>query len=125
MNRRLRSPQSVFLSALATGVVAIAIVFPPLLATVPLAAVAVGEKPAATPEKPAAAAGTTAPSKPLRPDLPTFEQVDRNKDGFVDKSESGVVPGLSANFEKADTNKDGKLDKVEFAKALATLDLSK
>jgi Ca2+-binding EF-hand superfamily protein len=61
----------------------------------------------------------------VRPDLPSFEQVDRNKDGFIDKSESGVVPGLSANFEKADTNKDGKLDKVEFAKALATLDLSK
>ena len=124
MNRRLRSPQSVFLSALATGLFATVIAFPPLLATLPLAAVAVGEKPAPPSEKPAGA-GTTAPSKPLRPDLPTFEQVDRNKDGFIDKSESGVVPGLSANFEKADTNKDGKLDKVEFAKALATLDLSK
>lgn len=53
---------------------------------------------------------------------PTFEQTDRNKDGFVDKSEAGVIPGLSANFEKADRNKDGKLDKEEFAKALAMLD---
>ncbi len=52
---------------------------------------------------------------------PSFEQADRNKDGFVDKSEAGVVPGLSANFERADRNKDGKLDKAEFAKGLEIL----
>lgn len=51
-------------------------------------------------------------------DHPSFEQADRNKDGFVDKSEAGVVPGLSANFERADRNKDGRLDQAEFAKGL-------
>jgi hypothetical protein len=61
-----------------------------------------------------AAAGATAES-------PSFEQADRNKDGFVDKSEAGVVPGLSANFERADRSRDGKLDPEEFAKGLEIL----
>ena len=50
-----------------------------------------------------------------------FEQADRNKDGVVDKSEAGVVPGLSANFERADRNRDGKLDPAEFDKGLQIL----
>lgn len=54
-------------------------------------------------------------------DWPSFEKADRNGDGQLDKSEAGVVPGLSANFERADRNKDGKLDKVEFAKGLEIL----
>ena len=36
----------------------------------------------------------------------------------MDKSEAGVVPGLSANFERADRNRDGKLDRAEFDKGL-------
>jgi hypothetical protein len=62
----------------------------------------------------ATAAGATAES-------PSFEQADRNKDGFVDKSEAGVVPGLSANFERADRSRDGRLDPEEFAKGLEIL----
>jgi Ca2+-binding EF-hand superfamily protein len=54
-------------------------------------------------------------------DHPGFEQADRNKDGQVDKSEAGVVPGLSANFERADRNRDGKLDRGEFDKGLQIL----
>jgi hypothetical protein len=54
-------------------------------------------------------------------DHPGFEQADRNKDGLVDKSEAGVVPGLSANFERADRNRDGKLDRGEFDKGLQIL----
>jgi hypothetical protein len=54
-------------------------------------------------------------------DHPGFEQADRNKDGQVDKSEAGVVPGLSANFERADRNRDGKLDRTEFDKGLQIL----
>jgi hypothetical protein len=54
-------------------------------------------------------------------DHPGFEQADRNKDGHVDKSEAGVVPGLSANFERADRNRDGKLDRAEFDKGLQIL----
>jgi Ca2+-binding EF-hand superfamily protein len=39
----------------------------------------------------------------------------------VDKSEAGVVPGLSANFERADRDKDGRLDRGEFAEGLRIL----
>lgn len=74
------------------------------------------------PAKPAAAAAPApTPGAQLPTDLASFETADRNKDGQVDKSEAGVVPGLSANFERADRNKDGRLDKEEFAKGLQIL----
>jgi hypothetical protein len=53
---------------------------------------------------------------------PAFDDCDRNRDGFLDKSEASAVPGLSAYFERVDTNKDGKLDAGEFDKALAFLE---
>ncbi|HJT61101.1 MAG TPA: hypothetical protein VJ797_05425 [Burkholderiales bacterium] len=62
-----------------------------------------------------------APQAAQQLDHPGFEQADRNKDGQVDKSEAGVVPGLSANFERADRNRDGKLDRAEFDKGLQIL----
>jgi hypothetical protein len=65
-----------------------------------------------------AAGGASAPSESARA---SFEHADRNKDGFVDKSESAVVPGLSANFERADRSRDGKLDREEFAQGLQIL----
>ena len=49
---------------------------------------------------------------------PDFEKADRNRDGFIDKSEAGTVPGLSAYFERADRNKDGRLDRDEFSRGL-------
>jgi hypothetical protein len=64
-----------------------------------------------------AAGGATASNL----DHPGFEKADHNKDGFIDKSESRVVPGLSANFERADRNGDGKLDAEEFEKGLQIL----
>jgi hypothetical protein len=54
--------------------------------------------------------------------LPTFEQADRNRDGYVSRFESRAVRGLSESFERSDSNGDGKIDKVEYAKALAVLD---
>jgi len=53
--------------------------------------------------------------------LRSFDECDRNRDGFLDKSESASVPGLSANFERVDLNKDGKLDREEFQKAVHLL----
>ena len=73
---------------------------------------------------PAAAQTQPAPQTAQQPqqlDHPGFEQADRNKDGYLDKSEAGVVPGLSANFERADRNRDGKLDRAEFDKGLQIL----
>jgi hypothetical protein len=69
-----------------------------------------------------AGASAGASQQAARVQQPTFEQLDRNKDGILDKSEAGGVPGLSAIFERADRNKDGKLDRVEFARGLAILD---
>ena len=68
-------------------------------------------------EKPAPQAA----QQPQQLDHPGFEQADRNKDGYLDKSEAGAVPGLSANFERADRNRDGKLDRAEFDKGLQIL----
>jgi hypothetical protein len=56
------------------------------------------------------------------PRFPTFERLDRNKDGFIEISESAALPGLAATFGRADRNGDGRLDKVEFARALALLE---
>lgn len=52
---------------------------------------------------------------------PDFARTDRNKDGFVDKSEAGGVPGLSALFERVDRNRDGKLDRDEFNRSLVVV----
>jgi hypothetical protein len=52
----------------------------------------------------------------------TFEDLDRNHDGFVDGAEAAALPGLAGVLERADRNGDGRLDKVEFAKALAMME---
>jgi hypothetical protein len=44
-------------------------------------------------------------------------QLDRNKDGVVDKQEARASAKLAAIFDKADTNKDGKLDAAELSAA--------
>ena len=119
MSKALRHRRMLFLSFLAA-------VFFAVMAWLPtVTAQTADQKSDAT--QPGSAAGATQPgavsSGPAKPaaEHPGFEQADRNKDGAVDKSESGVVPGLSANFERADRNKDGKLDKDEFARGLQIL----
>ena len=44
-------------------------------------------------------------------------QLDKNKDGSVDKKEAMVSTTLPAIFDKADSNKDGKLDAGELSAA--------
>lgn len=107
MNLRLRQERNAFLVFLAA-------VFVSLFAAMPLLA---QQKPEQQPEQKPALQQPVA-TAPAAPSL-EFEQVDRNKDGVIDKSEAGVVPGLSANFERADKSKDGKLDKDEFERGLA------
>jgi hypothetical protein len=53
---------------------------------------------------------------------PTFEELDRNRDGYLDRHEAEWLPGLAAIFDAADRRSDGRLDKVEYAQALAMLD---
>jgi hypothetical protein len=50
---------------------------------------------------------------------PTFEQLDRNRDGYVDRAEAAALPGLLAVFDAADRRAQGRLDKVDYGKALA------
>jgi len=58
---------------------------------------------------------------PERPRDMTFEQVDLNRNGYIDRAEARVYPGLAAVLDRADRTRDGRLDKVEYAQALALL----
>ena len=108
MRQNLRPQRNLFLLFLGATFVA-------LMTALPLVTAQTQQQ--AQEEKPAAQAA----QQPQQLDHPGFEQADRNKDGHVDKSEAGVVPGLSANFERADRNRDGKLDRAEFDKGLQIL----
>lgn len=52
-----------------------------------------------------------------RPAHPTFAQLDRNTDGYLDERELAAVPGLAEALERLDRNGDGRLDRAEFARA--------
>lgn len=52
---------------------------------------------------------------------PTFERLDRDHDGYVDRAEALALPELDRVFNEADRRSDGRLDKVEFARALALI----
>jgi hypothetical protein len=111
MRQNLRPQRNLFLLFLGATFVA-------LMTALPLVTAQTQQQ--AQEEKPAAQAAQQ-PQQPQQLDHPGFEQADRNKDGHVDKSEAGVVPGLSANFERADRNRDGKLDRAEFDRGLQIL----
>ena len=110
MNPRLRQQRSVFVLFLGACFVA-------LIAALPIVTAQVHKDDAPSPS---AVGGATKPA-PAPEHADDFDKADRNKDGFLDKSESGMVPGLSANFERADRNRDGKLDREEFAQGLQIL----
>jgi EF hand domain-containing protein len=113
MNPKLRQQRSVFLLFLGACFVALMAALPIVTAQTQQAQ-SKQEMHKQSAEKQSAAAGASA-------EHPDFDQADRNKDGFVDKSEAGVIPGMSANFERADRSRDGKLDREEFAKGLQIL----
>ena len=52
---------------------------------------------------------------------PTLQQLDRDRDGFVDRYEAEALPGLDRVFNEADRRPDGRLDRVEFARAMALI----
>ncbi len=110
MRQNLRSQRNVFLLFLGATFVA-------LMTALPLVTAQTTQEQDRAP----AAQKPPAPQASQQLDHPGFEQADRNKDGVLDKSEAGVVPGLSANFERADRNRDGKLDRAEFDKGLQIL----
>jgi len=101
MNRRLRQDRNAFLLFLGTVYMALMCALPIVTATLPkLAAL----------KAPAAA-----------PAHPSFGELDRNADGYVNRYEAAAYPELDAVFNDADRRPDGRLDKVEFAKGLALI----
>jgi hypothetical protein len=53
---------------------------------------------------------------------PTFQELDRNGDGFLDTREAAAFPALKPLLERAGVPAHGKIDQVRFARALALLD---
>lgn len=68
----------------------------------------------ALPQACAAADGDAQPN--ARPSE-KFRKLDRNGDGFLDRSEVRHIRGYASAFDQADDNRDGKLDPTEFIKA--------
>jgi hypothetical protein len=101
MNQRLRQERNVFLLFLAAVFVSLMSALPIVTATLPN--VRYAQRTAAV-------------------SVVTFEQLDRNRDGYVDRAEALALPGLDRVFNEADRRPDGRLDKVEYAKALALID---
>jgi len=58
---------------------------------------------------------------PVANQQPSFEQLDRDRDGYVDRAEALALPALDIVFNEADRRSDGRLDKVEFARALGMI----
>jgi hypothetical protein len=101
MNRRLRQERNVFLLFLGATYMSLMCALPVVTATLP--------------KLKAINAVSAAPAQP------TFEQLDRNGDGFVNRYEAAAYPELDAVFNEADRRPDGRLDKVEFARGLALI----
>jgi hypothetical protein len=102
MNHRLRQERTVFMLFLGAVFVSLMSALPILTATLPT---------------PRYAQAQSSASGPV-----AFEQLDRNRDGYVDRAEAAALPGLERVFNRADRRPDGRLDKVEYAQALALMD---
>ncbi|HEY7670924.1 MAG TPA: hypothetical protein VIC71_01810 [Gammaproteobacteria bacterium] len=46
----------------------------------------------------------------------TFKDLDKNSDGYINRTEAASSNGLVAMFPDLDANKDGKLSSQEYAK---------
>src|SRR5689334_7886242 len=53
---------------------------------------------------------------------PGFNNLDKNKDGYISKSEAKGNPTLYKNFKQADRNGDGKLSRAEYLTAMTKQD---
>ena len=53
-----------------------------------------------------------------------FAKLDKNKDGYISKSEAAADSSLSKDFAKWDLNNDGKLNRMEYLGARAKEDTS-
>ena len=82
-----------------------------------------GESPAATATSDVPARDRDTPSRAATATntTPSFDEVDKNHDGYVDSFEAGAIPGLIGTFDTADRDRDGRLDRGEFEAATRQL----
>ena len=55
---------------------------------------------------------------------PGFNQLDKNNDGYISRTESLGNPTLAKKFKDADKNGDGKLSRSEYLRTMTAQDLS-
>jgi hypothetical protein len=53
---------------------------------------------------------------------PGFRALDKDRDGYISRSEAKRNPTLSQNFKQADKNHDGKLSRAEYLEAMTKQD---
>jgi Ca2+-binding EF-hand superfamily protein len=55
---------------------------------------------------------------------PGFKALDKDRDGYISRSEAKRNPTLFQNFKQADKNHDGKLSRSEYLEAMTKQDAS-
>jgi Ca2+-binding EF-hand superfamily protein len=50
-------------------------------------------------------------------DVPSFEALDKDGDGYVSREEAAAAPGLVERFSTLDQDGDGRLSRAEYARA--------
>lgn len=58
----------------------------------------------------------TASSTAATSNVTAFKDLDKNSDGYINRTEAAASTGLVAMFGDLDSNKDGKLSSQEYAK---------
>jgi Ca2+-binding EF-hand superfamily protein len=53
---------------------------------------------------------------------PGFNALDKNKDGYLSRTEAAGNPTLAKKFKQADKNGDGKLSRMEYLEAMTKQD---
>ena len=62
-----------------------------------------------------ASSGTSAGATAPRSGVGTFQNLDKNKDGYISRAEAGDMP--YDKFKRLDKDRDGKLSRSEYAAA--------
>lgn len=57
-------------------------------------------------------------------DVPGFNELDRNDDGALTRSEAAANPALAARFKEVDGDGDGKVSRFEYLKTMAKKDFN-
>jgi len=57
-------------------------------------------------------------------EAPQFNDVDKNKDGYISQDEAKSVPEIMKLFATVDADRDGKLSPAEYANAMKELQAS-